>query len=316
MGLGILIIVVNVLVVTLVAVGMSERGISGWWATLRGDWASIDEAVDAQDPLALEDPGTATAAPDGSQTTADDSAATTGPAPAADPGSPEQLYAAGEDLTVLVLGDRTSVHENDWPYAWGRILAGERYVEVYSPTPGDPTEYGDPLRLGGGDARVSIFNASYLEGTPVYAAERLSLLAPVDPDVVLLSYGRANTPQDLPAQLDQLWTATGEQFPQAERHVVVAPPRLDGLPTTEEATRAWAGQVGAPTVDVAEVFVRDDLLWVTQSGRDLLAVNIYGNDIWARLVHEAVLGIPAPAGPSAAVSIPAAPFPTPPRVGA
>src|SRR5690606_13347996 len=114
------------------------------------------------------------------------------------------------------------------------------------------------------DASVSIFNASYVDGTPDYAAERLNLLAPEKPDVVLLNYGRANTPEDLPDGLDELWAAIGDELPDAEAYVVVAPPRLDGLEPTVEATREWAEKVDAPVIDAAEVFEEQGIVWSTQ----------------------------------------------------
>ena len=111
--------------------------------------------------------------------------------------------------------------------------------------------------------------------------------------MVLVSYGRSNTPEDLGPQLDELWAAIGEQLPSAERYVVVAPPRLDGLPPTDGATRAWAEGSGAPLIDVAQVFAEEGIVEGTLSGRDPLAVNIYGSDRWAQIVHDEVLDTPA-----------------------
>jgi hypothetical protein len=295
-GLGLTVILVNVLLVALVAIGVSQRGFPGWWATLRGEWAPLDEALDVEDPLA--DWSAVTTPPP------DDEQGTTAPAPQTavvteepQPEAPsvEELYEEGGDITILVLGDRTGVHDNDWPAAWGRILSAERSVEIYSPLQSDPTQYGAPLELGADGATVSIYNASYLDGTPSYAAERLSLLGAEDPDVILLNYGRASTPQDLPGGLDLLWSAIEDEFPDTERYAVVAPPRLDGQAPTVEVTREWAEEKGAPLIDVAELFEDEGIVTLTQSVRDPLAVNIYGNEVWAREVHEEVFGSTPPA---------------------
>lgn len=294
-GLGLTVIIVNVLLVALVAIGMSQRGFSGWWQTLRGEWVPLDDALDVDDPLA--DRSTATTPPP------DDGQATTEPPPEMaetteepEPEGPsvEERYAEGEDITVLVLGDRTGVHANDWPAAWGRMLATDRTVEIFSPLASDPTRYGEPLELGGGDATVSIYNASYIDGTPSYSAERLPLLGAESPDVVLLNYGRSNTPEDLPEGLDALWAAVEDEFPDTEPYVVVAPPRLDGQNPTVDVTREWAEETDAPLIDVAELFEDEGIVALTQSGRDPLAVNIYGNEVWAQEVHREVLGSEPP----------------------
>lgn len=288
-GLGLLIIIVNVLIVALVAVSVSQRGISGWWATLRGEWVPLEDALDADDPLA-DDALTTTAAPDDDALTTTPPAVTEAPSEEPAPPTAAELYAEGEDVTVLVLGDLTGVHENDWPAAWGRMLSSERAVHIYSPLESDPTQYGQPLDLGEGQASVSLYNASYVDGTPAYAAERLPLLAAEEPDVILLSYGRSNTPEDLPPELDALWEAIAETFPEVESYVVVAPPRVDGPEPTTEATREWAQEADAPVIDVARVFEDEGIVRSTQSGRDPRAVNIPGNERWAQIVHRTVLG--------------------------
>lgn len=295
-GLGVLVVTVNVMLVALVAIGVSQRGFSGWWATLRGEWQPLD--VELEDPFAVtEDPSLTTDAP-----TEDGSAVTTAPPTTTEEPEPPTVaerYEDGEDLTVLVLGDLMGTHENDWPAAWGRMLSAERTVAIYPPLAADPTRYSDPLVLGGGEASISIYNSSLYEGTPGYAAERLDLLAPDPPDVVLVSYGRSNTPEDLPDQLAALWKAIGKEFPDAESHVIVEPPRLDGLEPTTEATRRWAKRANAPLIDVAEVFEDEGIVWATQSMRDPLAVNIYGGERWAQVVQEAVLGRPVADQPAA-----------------
>lgn len=294
-GLGVLVVTLNVALVALVAMGVSQRGFSGWWATLRGEWTPVDAAVKVEDPFASTDDSVITTHPPAE----DDSVTTTAPPTRSAPPEPPSVaerFEDGEDLTVLVLGDLMGTHENDWPAAWARMLSADRTVQIYPPLAEDPTRYSDPLILGGGASTVSIYNSSLYDGTPAYAAKRLSLLAPEEPDVVLLSYGRANTPDDLPGGLNRLWKAVDREFPDAESHVIVEPPRLDGLAPTTDATRQWAEDHDAPVIDVARVFEDEGIIWATQSMRDPLAVNIYGGERWAQIVQEAVFGGPVQGG--------------------
>lgn len=304
-GLGLFIITANVLLVTLVAIAISERGFSGWWDTLRGEWENPLDSLEVDDPFPPEDldhAGATTVPP----VQGDDAVVTKAPAPAEptqelEPPSVMERYRNGEDLTVLVLGDQTGTDANDWVGAWSRMLATDRLVELRTPTAADPTRYDPPYELGTGDAEVTLYNASLIGGTPGYAADRLPLLAPQNADLVLLNYGRSNTPDDLPAELEALWDALGKQLPDAETWVVVAPQRTDALAPTVQTTRDWAEDAEAPVVDVAEVFDDEGLTRTSVSTRDPLSVNIAGAERWAEIVHETVLGdLPrAPAAPQA-----------------
>lgn len=293
-GLGLVIILVNVLIVALVAIGFSQRGFTGWWQTARGDWSvpQVEDpyAEDEVDPTSPPDDDMATSGP------TDDAESTDEPTeePTEEPEESLTLaerFAEEEDLTVLVLGDRTGAHPNDWVAALARDLSTERQIELVNTTPQDALLYGPVETLGEGPATISIWNSSMYGGTAGYVAQELSVLTPPqEPDVVLFNFGRANTPEDLPEQLDALWEATGELIPEAERYVVVQPPRRDGLPPTTEATREWAQDVDAPLVDIAEDFEAADLLDVTVSTRDPLSVNIFGGERWAQIVRDGLFG--------------------------
>ncbi|OLT41911.1 hypothetical protein BJF86_02590 [Serinicoccus sp. CNJ-927] len=292
-GLGVVVILTNVLIVALVAIGFSERGFTGWWDTLRGDWSPPQ----VTDPYA-EDEAPTTAPP----TEDDTDAATTAPSTTAEttaepePPSVQERYTDGEDLEVLVLGDRTGTHENDWVAAWARQLTRQREVYLTSTQEADPTRYGDTASVGGDGATVTIDNASLVEGTPEYAAARLDLFVRDDPDLVLVSFGRANTPEDLPEQLGALQEELEEALPGAEVRFVVQPPRRDGQPQVTEAVRDWADDADAEIVDVARVFEDEEIVDLTVSGRDPLSVNIFGGQRWAEIVQQEVFGEPAGEG--------------------
>ncbi|WP_139722498.1 SGNH/GDSL hydrolase family protein [Serinicoccus chungangensis] len=287
-GLGFVVILTNVLIVALVAIGFSQRGFSGWWDTLRGDWEPptvsdpyADDAAEATSPPTEDEPETEpTPTPSPSPTTEEP-----------EPPSLEERFEEGEDLSVLVLGDRTGTHENDWVAAWARQLTGSRDVQLTSTLAEDPTRYGDPVDFGGEGPAVDIDNASLVQGTPEYAAARLDLFVQGDPDLVLVSFGRANTPEDLPGQLSDLHDELTQELPEAEVRYVVQPPRRDGQPVVADTVREWAAdQDDIELVDVAQVFEDEGIVDATVSGRDPLSVNIFGGQRWAQIVQEAVFG--------------------------
>ncbi|MFK5690765.1 hypothetical protein ACI3EY_13955 [Ornithinimicrobium sp. LYQ92] len=289
-GLGLVVILVNVLIVALIALGFSQRGFSGWWDTLTGDWSTPS----VTDPYG-DDNGAMTSAPP----TQDDAAATTGPPSTPtpeeetepEPQSVRERYEDGEELTVLVLGDRTGTHENDWVAAWARQLAdGPREVGLSTTLPSDPTRYGDLLELGGEGPTLSIYNASMVDGTPGYAADRLDLFVQDDPDLVLVNFGRANTPDNLPEALTDLQEQLSQELPDAEVRYIVQPPRRDGQATVTETVREWGEDEGVDLIDVAQIFEDEGIVDVTVSTRDPLSVNIFGGERWAQIVQSELFG--------------------------
>ncbi len=281
-----MVILTNVLIVALVAIGFSQRGFSGWWDTLRGDW----QPPTVSDPYA--DDSQVTAPPTESEPTPSPSPSPS-PSPTTEEPEPPSLaerFEEGEDLSVLVLGDRTGTHENDWVAAWARQLTDSREVQLTSTLAEDPTRYGDPVGFGGEGPVLDIDNASLVQGTPEYAAARLDLFVQDDPDLVLVSFGRANTPEDLAGQLSDLQDELAQELPDAQVRYVVQPPRRDGEPPVTDTVREWAQDEDAELIDVAQVFEEEGIVDETVSGRDPLSVNIFGGQRWAQVVQDAVFG--------------------------
>ncbi|WP_298752618.1 SGNH/GDSL hydrolase family protein [uncultured Serinicoccus sp.] len=295
-GLGVVVILTNVLIVALVAIGFSQRGFSGWWDTLRGDW----QPPTVSDPYA--DDAEVTAPPTESEPEPTPMPSTS-PSPTTEEPEPPWLaerFEEGEDLSVLVLGDRTGTHENDWVAAWARQLTGSRQVQLTSTLAEDPTRYGDPVGFGGEGPALDIDNASLVQGTPQYAAARLDLFVQDDPDLVLVSFGRANTPENLPEQLSDLQDELAQALPDTQVRYVVQPPRRDGQPPVTDTVREWAAEEDAEVIDVAQVFEDEGIVDATVSGRDPLSVNIFGGQRWAEIVQQAVFGGDQPAEDDAA----------------
>lgn len=207
----------------------------------------------------------------------------------------KERFDDGDSLNVVVLGDQTGTHQNDWVGAWVRDLAGVRPVEFRAPTSIDPTRYADPVKVGTeepgpGQRLISVRNASIVGATPRYAAPRVHLFVPQDTDVVVLNYGRSNTPDDIKTHLDELHTALTEEIPQVQIRVVIQPPRQDRQPPLDSEVRDWATAADLPIIDVAAVFTHERLLTETVSTRDPLSVNIMGGRIWARIVQGELFG--------------------------
>lgn len=269
--LGILLLGLNILLVATLVIATSGGGLSR------------PADADPASPAPGETPGpTATAADPTASETEDPT-----------PTLPVR-FASGDAVSVVVLGDQTGTDEDDWVQAWARTLAGIRRVELFSLSATDPTIYDDPIVLGAapqdGAGRISIHNGSSIGASPAYVTPRLPLLMPPDADVVLLSFGRSNTPADITRELSGLSAALARDWPGAEVRVIVQPPRQDGEPVLDELVRDWAADAGLAVIDVAAVFVAEGIVEATVSTRDPLSVNILGGLTWARVVQDSLFG--------------------------
>ncbi|MDO5502866.1 MAG: SGNH/GDSL hydrolase family protein, partial [Actinomycetia bacterium] len=207
-------------------------------------------------------------------------------------------FAAGEAISIVVLGDQTGTDESDWVGAWTRDLAMVRPIELLVPSADDPTAYVEPVRFGAGEGLLTIRNASIIGATPGYAARAISSYVPAETDLVLINFGRSNTAADIELELDELQQAVGHQAPGAHLRVLIQPPRQDGQPDLDDLVRRWAQRAGVSVVDVAAEFDRQGLTTTVVSERDPLSVNLRGSQEWARIVQDAVFGpldLPAPA---------------------
>lgn len=272
--LGIIAVSLNILLVATLVVVMSHGSLSG--AFFGGD----DDFATTQTPT----PAPVTSTPE-----APDSAE-------ADPSEVlRERFGNGEPLDVVVLGDQTGTHEDEWVQAWARSLAEVRPVELLSPTAVDPTTYADPILLGTerpgpGNGLITLRNASLVGASPAYVTPRLALLVPRDTDVVILSFGRSNSPEDIVSEMSELHMALSETVADAKVRVTVQPPRQDGAPAMDELVRRWAAEAGLDTIDVAAEFAQKGLVGETVSTRDPLSVNVLGGRTWAEIVHEALFG--------------------------
>lgn len=269
LSLGFLILAVNILIVGALIVATSAGGIS--------------KIFDGQN--GSENSGTST----GEDTTAQL------PGGDADPEVDlRSRFAAGDPVNVVVLGDQTGTGEESWVRTWAQDLATHRPVELLATAENDPTTYGDPESLADPDSvsggLITVRNASVNGGTPSDVLERVNQLVPDDTDVVILNFGRSNNWVDIGRGLDGLLETLVSDVPRAQVRVVVQPPRQDSQASIERDVRQWARAHGVEMLDVAEVFVDQDLLTETTSAEDPLNVNARGAEVWARVVQEELFG--------------------------
>ncbi|MCA1781508.1 MAG: hypothetical protein LC679_04825 [Intrasporangiaceae bacterium] len=276
--LGIVVVGVNILLVATLVVATSSRSVSGFLSMDTDDPASTQATSPARTPSPLTSiPGPAVTGENGA------------------PAAVGEQFATGDPLSVVVLGDQTGTHEDDWVQAWARTLAQVRPVSLLSPRATDPTIYEEPVSMGAeqpgpGNGLITIRNASIVGASPGYVAPRLPLLVPEDTDVAILSFGRSNSPTDIETDLSALSTALRAAVPTAQILVVVQPPRQDGEPVLDGLVRDWAEESRLATIDVAAEFAEQGIIDETVSTRDPLSVNILGGLTWAGLVQDAVFG--------------------------
>lgn len=268
-GLGLLAIVVNVGLVVAVVV----------WATGRSDELP---------PAAATPTPTATSSPTVSRS------ATPTPSPS---GAPAVL-ARTTPITIAVLGDQTSDGQGEWVSVMAELLGRNRQVTLHQLDPQDPTVYAGRQVFGSSGPRVDIYNGSRAEATADYAAQRLRFLSPKKPDLVLLNYGRNDSPGRVGARLQATATAVRATWKDAVLGVTLQPPsRGDAGKEVRDGVIAWAQTSRVPTVNVAAAFIKTGEAEAYVSGRDPLAMTAGGDQLWGSTVYRLLVGANPPALP-------------------
>jgi hypothetical protein len=220
---------------------------------------------------------TTAATPEGSAATVD---APTAPEPA-DLGE----VLAQDDVEVVVLGDSTSNSRAEWVELWAEQLGQTRAVTIAHWDETADDGYNDPIPLAEGDGEVTVWSGSVTGLTAAAAAERAEELVPPQPDLVLLSFGRDDDADEVPAGMDELLDAMRDVAGQAPVGVVVQP---GGDAETTEAVRAWAESADVAVLDI-------DAAWRDETP-DIGVNDADGNPtaeaaaLWAQRVAEALQG--------------------------
>lgn len=199
------------------------------------------------------------------------------------------------DASAAVFGDGSGNEEHEWVFVWAREhLATTRAVEFHDWDRGTAS-YSSPVDFGNGSGdKLTLWNGSVRSPDLAQEPKRIAN-AWQDVDVVLLSYGRRQSPETIAERMSAILAAIRSQS--SDVAVVVVLQNPDPAATAETQTKtvqniaAWAEEMGLPTLDVYSAFPQD------QKERDALvgndgSPNEKGSELFAQVVTEALT--PAP----------------------
>lgn len=184
------------------------------------------------------------------------------------------------DARVLVLGDGTGDHPEEWAHQWAR----SRDLPVAS----WQVESEDGYASQSADTRM--WSGSMPGATADYLGEHAEAMWPAqDPDLVILNYGHAfGSPAQATTSMEGLRADLAERVPQAPIVVILQNPRADDANAdTREAIGEWAQGAGLPTIDAAQAF-EDSSLLPADLRLDDFHPSIAGTEIWVDTVDAAL----------------------------
>ena len=185
---------------------------------------------------------------------------------------------------IAVLGDSTGNDPGEWVDLWAKHLGESRRVVEHTWSWSEQRWNDQPIRYGKGSDVVTIWNGSFPGATPKYAIDRLAVMLPAHPDLLVLNYGHNGFPQETTAGLATLKAAAD-----APTWVVLQNPGLtDHAAAQEKNLRVigrWAEKTGTQTIDVTSAF--------RQAGpqklmRDHAHPNDAGSRVWESVVEKAL----------------------------
>lgn len=194
-----------------------------------------------------------------------------------------------EPVTISALGDSTSNTRQEWVHLWAQTLAHDRPVTISHWN--ESTEEGfvepDVLSTSGDGSRVTIWSGSQGGASAAYPAQRLDVMVPETPDLVLLSFGHNQSAETVQAQFQALLDAVRGSHDDVPVVVVLQQPQAaDANAEVRKLIREWAEAEGLAIVDVAAAFLAqdgfEDLL------EDPVHPNQEGSQLWARTVELAL----------------------------
>ena len=173
-----------------------------------------------------------------------------------------QTMNGDDDLNISVLGDSTGDGADEWVTLWAMLLAADGAsvsVKTWSHDSADWSE--EPQSFGSGSRSITVWNGSVPGATPSYPIGFKNLLQPVEPDVVVISYGHDHEggPGSLGTELSNLLdTARHRWDGDVPTVVTIQNPRQDSAALKaaegQHAIREVARQRELPVVDINEVF--------------------------------------------------------------
>lgn len=192
---------------------------------------------------------------------------------------------AGQAAKVIaVLGDSTGNDPGEWVDLWAKHLGESRRVVEHTWSWKYERWNDQPIRYGKGPGVVTIWNGSMPGAQPKYALDRLAVMLPVHPDLLVLNYGHNGFPQDTTAGLARLKAAADTRT-----WVVLQNPGLNDHAAPQEknlaAVAAWAKSTDTPVIDVTSAFRARGPASLM---RDHAHPNAAGSALWESVVEKAL----------------------------
>lgn len=210
---------------------------------------------------------------------------------AASHGEARAVLGRAAPITVSVLGDSTGNEDGEWVDLWARRLGQSRTVVLHQWDDGRGGWLPTVRVYGSGGPQVTIWNGSKSGAQAGYALDRLGLIQPVRPDLVVYSFGHNHWPGNVVGPLRSLTSAVDRRWPVPPAALVVLqnPELGERAPTharVEDEVSRWAGEAGLPTVDVFAAFrSRPDEARLL---KDFHHPSAAGSAVWAQVVEEAL----------------------------
>lgn len=223
---------------------------------------------------------TVTVSPDQTEATASDDDGLT---------AARAALASTDPVVVSVLGDSTSNARQEWVHRWAQDLSSERPVTISHWDEAGQRGFVEPdvLSETGDGSPLTIWSGSQSGADSTYALDRLSVIIPESPDLVVLNFGHLETVDSAAANVEELLTAIRDDFGDVPVVVVLQQPQVDDANAeVREAIGTWAASEGLGTIDVAQAFLETDD--VTALLQDNLHPNDAGSRLWARTVEAAL----------------------------
>ncbi len=214
--------------------------------------------------------------------------ATSSPAPQ----TSEQVSLDGASI-ISVLGDSTGNSSGEWVDLWAQDLAKNATVTVHMWDQLKQQYYSQPKVYGTAEKQITIWNGSMSGASADYPVDKLSVIQPETPDIVLLSFGHNGTPQNIGPAFQATYDAIASAAPEAETSVIIQnpanPPRTERTDENQAAVKQWAGTNGLPTLDVRSAFdTKPDLTALLLDDGTGVHPNDAGSRVWADAIITAL----------------------------
>lgn len=167
-----------------------------------------------------------------------------------------------DDLDISVLGDSTGDGADEWVALWAMLLAADGASVSVKTWNHDLAEWSEePEGFGSGRRSITVWNGSVPGATPSYPIGFKNLLQPVEPDIIITSFGHDHDgdPGSLGTEFSNLLDTARHRWDGDVPTLVTIQNPGQGSAALEAAAgqhaiREVARQRDLPVVDINEVF--------------------------------------------------------------